>query len=179
MYDPNSPYYIQRAYGGYSPCIQGNSEHGLRPFTGSVLPNCVGFIVGAYNEYQNRGDCDLLQSTNAKNLINVARAQGLPTGNDPVVGGVICWSSSGAGHAAFIHSIVSSSEVVTKESGWNYDTAPIIRTINRHKSGGAWIYKSGYTYQGIIYPIGTPPTPGVITDDELAALRCILNLEDD
>ena len=41
--DINGPYYIQTAYGGYSPCIEGNNAHNLRPFAGSVLPNCVGY----------------------------------------------------------------------------------------------------------------------------------------
>lgn len=41
--DIYGPYYIQTAYGGYSPCIEGNNAHNLRPFAGSVLPNCVGF----------------------------------------------------------------------------------------------------------------------------------------
>lgn len=41
--DINSNYYIRYTYGGWSPCIEGNNAHGLRPFAGSVLPNCSGF----------------------------------------------------------------------------------------------------------------------------------------
>lgn len=179
MYDPNSPYYIQTAYGGYSPCIQGNNAYGLRPFAGSVLPNCVGFIVGAFNERLALGACTWLGSVNARNLLSLAQSQGLPTGNDAVAGGVICWWSADAGHAAFIDSVVDANTVITKESGWTYTTGPIIRTYTRHRTGGAWQFMSGYTYQGVIYPPGTPPQPGVITDEELGVLRCILNLEDD
>lgn len=42
--DIYSNYYIMQSYGGWSPCIQGNNAHGLRPFAGSVLPNCTGFV---------------------------------------------------------------------------------------------------------------------------------------
>ena len=41
--DIYSQYYITTAYGGWSPCIEGNNNYGLRPFAGSVLPNCVGY----------------------------------------------------------------------------------------------------------------------------------------
>lgn len=41
--DIYSNYYIMTSYGGWSPCIEGNNAHGLRPFAGSVLPNCSGF----------------------------------------------------------------------------------------------------------------------------------------
>ena len=41
--DIYSNYYIKTTYGGWSPCILGNNAYGLRPFAGSVLPNCVGY----------------------------------------------------------------------------------------------------------------------------------------
>lgn len=150
--DINSNYYIQTSYGGWSPCIQGNNAHGLRPFPGSVLPNCVGYTVGRFNELMREGSCRWLGNTDAKNQLQLAISQGLSYGDDPVVGGVICWDSAADGHCAVIEQVVDQDTVITSESGWNYTTAPVVKTFTRRRSGGVWVYGSGYTYQGIIYP---------------------------
>jgi len=152
--DIYGPFYTQIAYGGYSPCIEGNNAHDLRPFDGSVLPNCVGYIVGRFNEALELDGCDWLGSVDAKYLIDLARTQGLKTGNRPVPGGVICWSSENEGHAAFIEAIISRTQVLTSESGWNYDAEPIVRAYYRNRQAGGWYYAEDYTYQGIIYPPG-------------------------
>lgn len=161
--DINSNYYIMTSYGGWSPCIQGNDAHGLRPFAGSVLPNCVGFVCGEFNERLGLGACTYFGSVNAVNLYNLGRSQGLQTGTDPVVGAVIVWSDGGGpGHAAVVDSIVSSTEISTHESGWNYDTAPCWHVRNRHKVNGTWYYKEGYDFVGFVYPPNTPTA----TDDD-------------
>lgn len=150
--DINSNYYIQTAYGGWSPCIQGNNQYGLRPFPGSVLPNCVGYTVGRFNELLNEGACAWLGSVDAKNMLALAISQGLPHGDDPVVGGVVCFDSSADGHCYVIEQVIDNDTVIASESGWNYTAAPVVKTFTRYRSGGAWQYQSGYTYQGIIYP---------------------------
>lgn len=150
--DINSNYYIQTAYGGWSPCIEGNNQYGLRPFPGSVLPNCVGYTVGRFNELLNEGACTWLGSVNAKNMLALAISQGLSYGDDPVVGGVVCFDSSGDGHCYVIEQVIDANTVLASESGWNYTTAPVVKSFTRTRSGGAWQYQSGYTYQGIIYP---------------------------
>lgn len=152
MADIYSNYYIQTAYGGWSPCIQGNNTYGLRPFDGSVLPNCVGYTVGWFNEKLNEGSCRWLGNTDAKNQLALAISQGLSTGDDPRVGGVICWDSADNGHCACIESVIDNDTVITTESGWNYTGPDIITTHTRMRVNGAWVYGSGYTYQGIIYP---------------------------
>jgi hypothetical protein len=153
--DIYSNYYIQTSHGGWSPCIQGNDDHGLRPFSGSVLPNCVGMICGEFNERLNLGACTYFGSTDARNLYALGASQGLATGTDPVVGAVIVWDDGNHGHAAIVDEIVSSTEIVTHESGWNYDTAPCWHVRNRYKVGGVWEYKTGYTFTGFVYPPGT------------------------
>ena len=152
--DIYSPYYIQRAYGGYSPCIEGNDEYDLLPFGGSVLPNCVGYIVGRFNEVLGLDDCEWLGSVDAKDMLELAISQGLKYGNRPVAGGVICWDSDENGHAAFIEQVNNSDLVFTSESGWNYSSPPIVRNYNRYRIDDEWYYAPGYDYQGIIYPPG-------------------------
>lgn len=150
--DINSNYYITTAYGGWSPCIQGNNTYGLRPFAGSVLPNCVGYTVGRFNELLHEGACTWLGNTDAKYQLALAISQGLSYGDDPVVGGVICWDSSADGHCQVIEQVIDNDTVIVSESGWNYTSAPIVRTQYTYRVGAAWYYGSGYTYQGIIYP---------------------------
>ncbi len=150
--DINSNYYIQTAYGGWSPCIEGNNQYGLRPFPGSVLPNCVGYTVGRFNELLHEGACTWLGSVDAKNQLALAISQGLSWGDDPVVGGVVCFDSSADGHCYVIEQVIDNDTVIASESGWNYTTAPVVKTFTRTRSGGVWQYQAGYTYQGIIYP---------------------------
>lgn len=100
----------------------------------------------------HEGACTWLGSVNAKNLLALAIGQGLSYGDDPVVGGVVCFDSSAEGHAYVIEQVIDNNTVIASESGWNYTTAPVVKTFTRTRSGGAWQYQSGYTYQGIIYP---------------------------
>lgn len=168
--DIYSNYYIMQSYGGWSPCIQGNNAYGLRPFAGSVLPNCVGYTVGRFNEMLDEGYCRWLGNTDAKNQLALAQSQGLPTGDDPVVGGVICWDSAANGHCAVIEQVVNNDEVICTESGWSYSAPPIVRTYTHYRVNGAWQHIiSGYTYQGIIYPPGY--TPGGDPKEWLFAIR--------
>ena len=169
--DIYSNYYIMQSYGGWSPCIQGNNAYGLRPFAGSVLPNCTGFITGYFNEMLDEGYCHWFGSVNGNQLLPLGRSQGLPWGTDPVVGAVIGWDNGGAGHAAIVSEIISSTEIETYESGWNYDTGPCWHIRNRHKVGGVWEYKSGYTWQGyFVYPPG-----GSLLDDWQKAFPALIS----
>lgn len=113
----------------------------------------------------DEGYCRWLGNTDARNQLALAQSQGLQTGDDPVVGGVICWWSENAGHCAVIEEIVNQNEVICTESGWSYSSAPIVRTYTHYRVNGAWQHIiSGYTYQGIIYPPYTPSGGG--SDDD-------------
>lgn len=156
--DINSNYYIMTAYGGWSPCIQGNNAHGLRPFPGSVLPNCSGFATGRYNERLNLGACTWLGSWNGGDFLVNGMAQGLPAGTDPVVGGAMVWRNSGDGHVAIVEQIISPTEIICAESGWDWTTnAWEYRT--HYYNNGSWHGNPNYIYQGCLYPPGTPPGP--------------------
>ena len=51
----DDPYYIRKAYGGYSPCVQGKPEW----FTGSALANCVGYCWGRSAYLEQNPNCNI------------------------------------------------------------------------------------------------------------------------
>ena len=149
--DIYSNYYIMTSYGGWSPCIQGNTANGLLPFSGSVLPNCVGYAVGRFNEMQALGACTWLGSVNANQLVALAQMQGLATGSTPEVGACICWDDGVEGHAAIVEQVIDADTIVTTESGWNYSAEPIVRQYTRTRGlNGNWGYSG--TFQAFIHP---------------------------
>ena len=158
----NSNYYIMTSYGGWSPCIQGNNAYGLRPFAGSVLPNCVGYAVGRWNELMNLGACTYLGNRDAKWLYSLAISQGCTASSTPTTGALMVWGDltdpNDDGHAAIVETVNSPTQVVASESGWNYTSAPIIRNITRNSGGGSW--GSSKPFLGFV-DIPVPiPTPG-------------------
>lgn len=177
----NDKYFIVKSYGGYSPCIQGNTAYGLQPFVGSVLPNCVGASTGAFNKIIGAGNCNYLGNTNAKNFVKLAKSQGLEVGTKPVPGSVMCWDSSGAGHVAFVNDVISDTKVSTWESGWSYRST-LVMELNRQKGGGTWGQGNGYTFIGFIYnpqvdPYRTPKSSVLkkgMRGDEVRWLQWIL-----
>lgn len=130
--------------------------------------------VGRFNELLGLNACTWLGSVDAKNMLALAQLQGLQTGDDPVVGGVVCFDSAADGHCYVIEQVNSPTEILTTESGYNYTSAPIVRNFIRHKVGGVWEYQSGYTYQGIIYPPREP-----ITDNDGLLITSVLRSDDD
>lgn len=156
-YDIHSPYYIRKVNGGYSPCIPGNNAYGLRPFEGSVLPNCVGYATGRFNEKLGLGECKYLGNRNAVDFANWPSLQGLNWGMTPRVGACMVWGH-GEGHVAIVEEVISDTEVITSESGWSYRTGPIVREIRRKKGdNGKWGYS--YDFLMFIYPPGSPEPP--------------------
>ena len=159
----NNKYYISKRTGGYNPCIYGNNTSGQRDKYLNVLPNCVGWTVGRFNEVIGQKNCNYLGSTNACNMIVLAKKQGLFTGILPKVGAVIVWSGGdGYGHVGNVEQVISDSEIVISQSGWNYKGANNMWT-STHKKGanGSWIYggdyawmskkKKPYKFEGFIY----------------------------
>lgn len=171
----NSNYYIMQSYGGWSPCVQGNNAHGLRPFAGSVLPNCVGFATGRFNEMMGLGACTYLGSTDAMYFMQFASSQGLATGSVPRVGACMVWDDAAGegGHVAIVESVVDGDTVTTYESGWNYTTTPIVRSRTRTRNSGAGGWGYGGTFLGFIYP------PQPIGSDIIAAAMIIWRNEED
>lgn len=156
-YDIHEKYYIRKANGGWSPCIPGNNQYGLRPFEGSTLPNCVAWATGRFSAKLGLGECKYLGNRNAVDFTKWPAEQGLDWGMTPREGACMVWGH-GEGHVAIVEQVISDTEVITSESGWSYRTGPIVREIRRKKgTNGRWGY--AYDFLMFIYPPGGPEPP--------------------
>ena len=142
-------YYITKAKGGYSYAIQGKPTD---PEC-DVLSNCVGYAYGRFNEIGEYGYCKYLSPVNAENFIQYAG--GLEVGQTPKLGACMVWqkgstlsNSDGAGHVAIVEEIISDTQIVTSESGWN---SSAFWTETRSMGDGNWGAGSGYKFLGFIY----------------------------
>lgn len=147
--EAGNKYYITKSKGGYSNAIQGKPTD---PDC-NVLSNCVGYAYGRFNEIGGYGCCKYLSPVNAENFIQYAG--GLEVGQTPKLGACMVWrkgatlsNSDGAGHVAIVEKIISSTQIVTSESGWN---SSAFWTKTRNKGNGNWGSGSGYTFLGFIY----------------------------
>lgn len=157
-YDIHDKHFITKSYGGCSPCIQGNNAAGLRPFTGSVLPNCVGAATAIFNIKAGEPECKYLGNRNAVDFTKWPALQGLDWGMKPKEGACMVWGYK-EGHVAVVDKVISDTEVETVESGWSYRAKPVLRRIRRKKgAGGRWGY--AHDFLMFIYPPDKPdPEP--------------------
>lgn len=160
--EKNNKYYNTIAAGGYSTCILGNYPYGAPSSsrTGypglNVLPNCVGYAMGRFNEIGDYKTFKYVFTGNAEDWYASAKRQGLSVGKEPKLGAVMCWAvgatgngSDGAGHVAIIEQINSDGSVITSESGWSSRT--IFWTKVRIRGTGNWGQNSNYRFLGFIY----------------------------
>lgn len=165
-------YFIRKANGGYSTCIQGKPTDRWC----NVLSNCVGYACGAYNEQENLGYEKYHLNCNAENFIERAIASGLSVVQNPVVGGIMVWqkgtlaSSDGAGHVAIC--IYNDGRTIKyAQSGYGSSNPFWITTTTN--TNGRYGLSSSYKYRGCIAPKtwkpdSTPvnpepkPTPGPV-----------------
>ena len=169
-YDIRSKYFIRKANGGVSPCIEGNNAYGLRPFAGSVLPNCVGAATAIFNIKAGEDTCKWLGNRNAVDFTKFCDLQGLKHGSEPVDGACMVWGH-GEGHVAVVDKVIDIDTVETVESGWSYRAEPILRRITRKRGNGNW----GYSHEFLmfIYPPDKPDEPVYYTirrGDTLSAI---------
>lgn len=148
--EAGNKYYITKAAGGYSSAIKGSPTDAAC----DVLPNCVGYAYGRFNEIVGESSCKYLRPVNAENFIQYAG--GLPVGQEPRLGACAVWQkggtlkgSDGAGHVAIVEQIISSTEIVTSESGWGAKKP--FWTQTRKKGSGNWGQGNGYKFLGFIY----------------------------
>lgn len=156
------PYFIRKAYGGYSPCIKGNPEK----FPGSPLANCVGYAWGIAAEREGTPDCNIgfvsgtTWPTNAWYWIQ--NPNGRQTGSTPQLGAIACWRNSDwtNGHVASVEQINPDGSWLASESGYN---GYIFRTHTYPADNS----KPGFIFQGFIYlnwPEDPPLPPSGDTD---------------
>lgn len=81
---------------------------------------------------------------------------GIPVGQEPKLGACMVWQggatkkgSDGVGHVAIVEKVVSSTEVITSESGWGSKNP--FWTATRKKGNGNWGAGAGYKFLGFIY----------------------------
>ena len=166
--DNGNKYYISSRYAGkkgWNPCILGNpnTTYGRDQYL-NVLPNCVAWVVGRYNEIIGEKNCDLLYiiggNNNAKNLIQNAIKQGLEVGVEPRLGAVIVWADSQYGHVAVVEQMSKDGQRIrVSESGWNYNGVNHMWFADHAKgSDGNWLQgtdynwmKGKYKFRGFIY----------------------------
>lgn len=149
-------FYNRKASGkGYSNAIQGKGKDS-KPCSGlEVLPNCVGWATSRFAEILNDTSFKYLKPVNAENFIQYAD-KSLKVGKEPKLGACMVFSkgkqgvsSDGAGHVAIVEKIVSSTEIVTSESGWQ--SKPFWTQTRKKGKDGNWGQSSSYKFLGFIY----------------------------
>ena len=153
--EAGNKYYIRKASGGYSTCIQGKPTDKWC----DVLSNCVGYACGAANEELDLGYEKYHLNCNAENFIERAIASGLSIYKTPQVGDIICWEGAGslAGHVGIVIDVVNSNCIKVAQSGWG-SSNPFYITTN-YNNNGRWGLSSNYPFRGFIRILPTPPAP--------------------
>lgn len=153
--EAGNKYYIRKANGGYSTCIQGKPTDKWC----DVLSNCVGYACGAANEELGLGYEKYHLNCNAENFIERAIASGLSVYKTPQVGDIICWEGAGslAGHVGIVIKVVNSNCIKVAQSGWG-SSNPFYITTN-YNNNGRWGLSSNYPFRGFIRILPTPPAP--------------------
>lgn len=168
-----NPYYNTKKVGGYNPCIMGNPKNRNKDL--NVMPNCVGYAVGRFNEIYHEimggSGCEYLGNTNAANFIDLARKQGLTITQRPTLGGCMVWrgGNTGEGHVAIVEMDLGN-RVITSESEY-YGKQFVIyqRFGDGWKSGCYWMGAS-YTYLGCIKNPAVKPEEKDMTKAETEQL---------
>ena len=153
--EAGNKYYIRKASGGYSTCIQGKPTDKWC----NVLSNCVGYACGAANEELGLGYEKYHLNCNAENFIERAIASGLSVYKTPQVGDIICWEGAGslAGHVGIVIKVINSNCIKVAQSGWG-SSNPFYITTN-YNNNGRWGLSSNYPFRGFIRILPTPPAP--------------------
>ena len=146
----NNKYYIRTVSGGYNRAVAGYPT-----IAGAdVLCNCVGYANGRFNEIGKYGRCKYQLVCNAENFIELAKKMGLKVSKTPTLGGIMVWQKGetlkdddGAGHVAVVEKIVSSTQIVTSESGYS---SYAFKNFTRKKGKGNWGQPDAYKFRGCI-----------------------------
>ena len=162
-------YYIQQAFGGYSPCIEGYPLY----FKGSVLANCVGYVIGRFNCIGGYRKIKYAIKGNAENFIDNCPIT-LKKGTVPQQGCILVWQKGatkqgydGAGHVAIVEKVINSYTVFTSESG--YGDRIFYNEIR--KNANQWGKGSQYKYLGCIYNPAVKSSTTLLDDWMTAAKK--------
>lgn len=153
------PYWTKTTYGGYNEQILGNPVN--RAWSGSVLPNCTGYVHGRWMELGNQPydyDPSILPWGNASTYYGNSSAE---KGQDPRLGACMVWGV-GAGHVAIVEEIIDNDTVITSESDYGGGSGGTVFVTRTRHRGWNWGYYSGYSraFLGFLYhPNITPVEP--------------------
>ncbi len=138
-------YFIRKANGGYSTCIQGKPTDKQC----NVLANCVGYACGAFNEELGLKYEKYHLNCNAENFIERAIASGLSIVKKPVVGSIIVWQGKGnlAGHVGIVTEVINSNCIKVAQSGYGSKAFWIATHYNNN---GRWGLNANYPLRGFI-----------------------------
>lgn len=153
----DNKYYLNRSFGGWNPCIEGNPNN--RPYTGSVLANCIGAAVGRFNELTEAPGCNLLGNAYPGYMLTLAKQEGLEIWQKAAVGGMIVLLKADGmtGHVISVEKI-KGGFITTWESGWNY--TPGCYCQNRQiTKGNNYGMSSAYEFAGCIVNPEVDPYP--------------------
>lgn len=149
----SNKYYIKSPM-GYNPCILGNVYHRDRYL--NVLPNCVGYACGRFNEIGDYDKCKYNLNMNAKEIFYNAKKLGLKTGIVPQEGALIVWGNASYGHVAVVERVISETQIVVSQSGW--EASVPMWTALHLKGDGNWVQgedykwmKNKYVLLGFVY----------------------------
>ena len=149
------PYYNTIKSGGFNPCILGNNDRGQRVKGLNVLPNCVSYATGRFNqiyhEIMGGSGCEYLGNTNACNFVTQARKQGLQIATRPVVGGCMVWSggTGGYGHVAIVE-LDLGNRFLTSESEYYGKPFVTYQRFGEDWRGGCYWMGRSYKFLGCI-----------------------------
>lgn len=143
----SNKYYRHTSYGGLNSC--------LRISGASVLPNCVGYVWGAW--YEMLGSAPKLTRGNAKTFYGYT-ADGYKRSRTPELGAVACWGGGQYGHVAIVVGI-HSDHITVAQSNYGGNRFEV---VNCYKYGSGYKSHGGNTnFQGfILLPDGHKVTTG-------------------
>lgn len=147
-----NPYYNTKSNGGFNPCALGNNSHGQRQKGLNILPNCVGYVVGRFNEIGGYGACKwLVARGNACDFIRIGQQQGLQISDAPTLGGCMVWAGGpgGYGHVAIVERI-QGGKIETSESEYYGKAFTTYKRTGRNWSEGCYWMRSSYKYLGCV-----------------------------
>lgn len=154
-----NPYYNTKKAGGYSPCALGNPKNRNKDL--NVLPNCVGYAVGRFNEIGDYGFIKWLAAKgDACDFIDIAKKQGLTVTQRPTPGGCMVWKGGqgGYGHVAIVELDIGN-RIVTSESEYYGKQFVIYKRFGDNWRSGCYWMGNTYKYEGCIV------NPAVKEDD--------------
>lgn len=139
--ETSNKYWINVNYGGFNKCIVIDSS------TGSVLPNCTGYVHGRWMEIGGVTTEYNLSLGNASTYWGYN--DGYSRGSEPQLGAIACYGN-GAGHVAVVEEIVSSDEIVCSESDYGGSRFVIRHRYRQYgwKPSANWGTR---VFQGFIY----------------------------